>query len=169
MKKLITFPLFVNLIGRALLEHRGSGHQAFTRAIEGEFLESSFQAMYGKLQRTPEVLSQQFLLQSTVKLGEVFPHVKSKLLCCLQDYDVFNVDGKKLKDLPKRLLPARKLKGNIFGGKLVVAMDQHTGMAIAFNSSLDGEVGDQPLVPGLLAQVRTISTHRRLYVHKNER
>ena len=33
-EKLITFPLFVNLVGKALLEHSGSGHQAFTRAIE---------------------------------------------------------------------------------------------------------------------------------------
>jgi hypothetical protein len=163
-EKLITFPLFVNLIGKALLEHSGSGHQAFTRAIEAEMLESSFQAMYGKLQRVPEALSQQFLLQSTAKLREVFPEVKSKTPSCLRDYDVINIDGKKLKDLPKRLLPARKLKGNIFGGKLVVAMDQHTGMGIALNSALDGEEGDQPLVSGLLAQVRTVRKRRRLYV-----
>lgn len=163
-ERLISFPLFVKLIGKALLEHGGSGHQAFTRAKEAEVLESSFQAMYGKLQRIPEVLSQQFLLQSTAKLEEVFPKIQSKLPSCLQGYDVINVDGKKLKDLPKRLMPARKLKGNIFGGKLVVAMDQHTGMAIALNSSLDGEEGDQPLVSGLLAQVRTISSRPRLYV-----
>ncbi len=163
-ERLITFPLFVYLIGKALLEHSGSGHQAFTRAIEADVLESSFQAVYGKLQRVPATLSQQFLLQSTARLGEVFPDVESKVPSCLRDYDVINVDGKKLKDLPKRLLPARKLKGNIFGGKLVVAMDQHTGMAIALNSSLDGEDGDQPLVSGLLAQVRTVRTRRRLYV-----
>lgn len=163
-EKLITFPLFVNLVGKALLEHSGSGHQAFTRAIETELLETSCQAMYGKLKRVPEAISQQFLLQSTAKLREVFPEVYSKTPSCLQDFDVINIDGKKLKNLPKRLLPARKLKGNIFGGKLVVAMDQHTGMAIALNSALDGEVGDQPLVSGLLAQLRTKSNRRRLYV-----
>lgn len=163
-EKLITFPLFVNLIGKALLEHRGSGHQAFTRAIEADQLESSYQAMYGKLQRIPEALSLQFLLQSTARLNEVFPEVPSKVPSCLRDYDVINIDGKKLKDLPKRLLPARKLKGNIFGGKLVVAMEQHTGMGIALNSSLDGEEGDQPLVSGLLDQIRAVRKRRRLYV-----
>ena len=47
----------------------------------------------------------------------MFPEVYSKTPSCLHDFDVINIDGKKLKDLPKRLLPARKLKGNIFGGK----------------------------------------------------
>ena len=51
------------------------------------------------------------------RLREVFPEVYSKTPSCLHDFDVINIDGKKLKDLPKRLLPARKLKGNIFGGK----------------------------------------------------
>lgn len=163
-ERVITFPLFVNLIGKALLEHSGSGHQAFTRAIETETLETSFQAMYGKLQRVPVLLSQEFLLRSTAQLQLVFPEVKSHLPKCLQDFDVINVDGKKLKHLPKRLLPTRKLKGNVFGGKLVVGMDQRTGMTIAMNSSLDGEEADQPLVPGLLDQVRSVSRRRRLFV-----
>jgi Transposase DDE domain len=160
----ISFPLFVKLIGDALIEHRGSGNQAFTRAIEQKELEATFQAIYGKLKRTPEAVSQQFLLQSTARLGDVFPSIKSKVPSCLRNYDVINIDGKKLKQLPKRLLPARKLKGNIFGGKLVVASDQQTGMAIAMNSSLDGEEGDQPLVPGLLDQIRKVRTRKRLYV-----
>ena len=163
-ERVITFPLFVHLIGKALLEHSGSGHQAFTRAIEAETLETSFQAMYGKLKRVPVLLSQQFLLQSTAKLRQIFPQVESNLPKCLQDFDVINIDGKKLKHLPNRLLPTRKLKGNVFGGKLLVAMDQYTGMALAMNSSLDGEEADQPLVPGLLAQVRTLSRRRKLYV-----
>ena len=38
-EKVITFPLFVTLIGDALLQHDGNGHQAFTRSIEdGELL-----------------------------------------------------------------------------------------------------------------------------------
>jgi hypothetical protein len=32
--KVISFPSFVNLIGDALLEHDGNGHQALTRALE---------------------------------------------------------------------------------------------------------------------------------------
>lgn len=94
----------------------------------------------------------------------MFPEVDPKVLSNLRNFDVIIIDGKKLKELPKRLLSCWKLMGKILGGKLVVAKDQHTGMGIAFNSALDGEQGDQPLVSGLLERIRTVRKDRKLYV-----
>src|SRR5439155_10576670 len=47
--RLIHFPTLVSLIGEALLEHSGSGHQSFSRAQESGELEASLVAAYGKL------------------------------------------------------------------------------------------------------------------------
>lgn len=72
-EKVITFPLFVNLIGAALLEHDGSGHQAFTRALKEGQLDASMQAAYRKLQRVPISLSTGFLAETTARPQMVFP------------------------------------------------------------------------------------------------
>lgn len=164
-EKVITFREFVSLIGNALLVNNGSGHQAFQRAIEDEKLTTSMQAAYGKLRRVPVSLSTGFLVMTTQRLRAVFPdNVPSHLPKCLKNFEVLNIDGKKLKHLPHRLLPTRKLKGALFGGKLLVAHCQRTGLTRAMAAELDGETSDAPLVPSLLEQLRDTGTQPRLYV-----
>lgn len=81
-------------------------------------LEASEQAVYGKRHRVPPGLSCGFLADSTARLRDVFPEgVISPAPESLRDFRVINLDGKKIKHLPKRLLPARKLKGHVYGGK----------------------------------------------------
>jgi hypothetical protein len=164
-EKVITFRDFVSLIGDALLVNHGSGNQAFQRAIEDETLKASVQAAYGKLRRTPISLSTGFLAMTTQRLLEVFPeNVPSHLPKCLNDFEVLNVDGKKLKHIPHRLLPTRKLRGALFGGKVLVAYCQRTGLTRAMAAVLDGETSDAPLVPSLLEQLRAAGTPPRLFV-----
>ena len=94
---MIPFPLFVRLIGDALLEHDGKGHQAFVRAIEGGQLEASMQAAYGKIQRVPISLSTGFLADSTARLQPLFPTtVASPVPACFDGWNVINIDGKNL-------------------------------------------------------------------------
>lgn len=168
-EKIITFPLFVRLIGDAVLEHEGNGHQAFTRAIEEGQLEVSKQAAYGKLQRVPLSLSTGFLADTAARLQQVFPTtIASHVPASLKDFTVTNIDGKKLKHLQKRLGVARSVKGKLYGGKLVVAMDQSTGLVLAMEAVLDGETSDAPLVPGLLKQLRERVSGPRLYVEDRQ-
>src|ERR671936_69906 len=49
----LTFPVFVELIGEALLQHAGSGRRSFARAKEQGLLPTSIEAVYGKLRRVP--------------------------------------------------------------------------------------------------------------------
>ena len=168
-EKVIPFRLFVRLIGDALLEHDGKGRQAFARAIEDGQLEASMQAAYGKIQRVPISLSTGLLAESTARLQPLFPEaVSSSVPACFDGWNVINVDGKKLKHLPKRLLPARHLKGKLYGGKLLVGVDQRTGLALAMEGVLDGETSDAPLVPGLLKQLRERTSGPRLYVEDRQ-
>ena len=49
----ITFPVFIQLIADALLEHDGSGRKSFLRADLNGDLETTIRAAYGKLSRVP--------------------------------------------------------------------------------------------------------------------
>jgi hypothetical protein len=164
-EKEIGFPLFVQLIADALLEHEGSGRRSFARAKEQGSLAASQRAMYGKLARVPIGLSRGFLVDTTRRLRAVFPEGRATVLPkSLDGFQVVVLDGKKLKHVAKRLKALRKVKGHVLGGKLVVALDLATGLAVALDGNPDGEVSDAPLVPGVLAQVRALTSGPRLYV-----
>jgi Transposase DDE domain len=160
----ISFPLFVHLIGDALLQHQASGRQSFARAQEDGDLRASLQAAYGKLARVPLGLSQGFLFEASRRLREVFPPVAQPLPRSLARFQVVGLDGKKIKDVAKRLKPLRRLAGQVLGGKVVVGLHLNTKLALAFQAHPDGQFGDPGLVPGLLEQVRAGQAGPRLYV-----
>lgn len=163
-EKVISFPLFVHLIADALLQHDGSGHQSFRRAQEDGSLDASVQAMYGKLGRVPISLSRGFLAETTPRLQELLPPVPPRLPPSLRGFTGLALDGKKIKHVAKKLKILRPFKGQIYGGKLVVAEDVTTGLALALDADPDGERSDAPLVPGVLDQVRATTTGPRLWL-----
>jgi hypothetical protein len=55
--EVLTFPTVVELLGDALVRHRGSGRASFRRAAEQGVLPTSAEAVYGKLRRLPLDLS----------------------------------------------------------------------------------------------------------------
>jgi len=125
----LTFPVFVELIGDALLQHGGSGRQSFTRAQEQGTLPTSIEAVYAKLRRVPLSLSLGFLAESTARLRDLLPagHVATALPASLHELTVIVGDGKTLKRVAKRLLPARGVAGKVFGGKLLGLSCQDQG------------------------------------------
>lgn len=158
----LSFSNMVSLIQDALLEHAGSAHQAMKRL---DNMTVSVQAAYGKLRRLPISLSLGFFASATDRLREVFPNGAGiSLPASFRAFDVFAVDGKKIKRAAKRLKPAREFAGTPLGGKGLAALDLRKGMIIAFNAHPDGETNDAPLIPGLLSQVRERSTRRRLWI-----
>ncbi len=156
----IRFPLFVHLIGDALFGHRGSAHQTFRRAQQDGTLDACVEAMYGKLKRVPLGLSQGFFLVATQRLHAVLPATRFAVPASLQTFRLLRFDGKKLKHVLKRLKPLRGLKGHAFGGKQLVVQDMATEQAVAFEAAADGEVADNPLLPGAVAQVRSLPDPR---------
>ena len=168
-EKVITFPLFVHLMGDALLGREGSGHQSFQWAKEEGRLKASIRAMYGKLGRVPIGLSRAFFSETTRRLHEIFPPLPSTVLPkSLQCFTVMVMDGKKLKHVAKRLKVLRKVKGHVLGGKLVVAQNIATGLAVALDGHPDGEVSDAPLVPGVIQQVHAVTTGPCLWVEDRQ-
>jgi hypothetical protein len=160
----IRFPLFVQLITDALLQHGGSGHRSFQQAVENEELEATIRSVYGKLARVPVSLSVGLFGEATRRLEQVFPAAENPIPKSLQCFDPTTIDGKKIKHVVKRLKVLRNIKGHVLGGKLVVAMSLRTNLAVAVGADPDGEISDAPLVPSMLAQVRGTSKRPRLWV-----
>lgn len=160
----VAFPLFVRLIFESLLG--SSARQTFLQAQEEESLNASLQAVYGKLRRVPLELSMGLFSEAACRLREVgsIPAV-DPLPASLANFWALAFDGKKLKYVAHRLKPLRGLKGNIYGGKLLVVQDLATQQAVAVQAAEDGEVGDNPLVPQAVERVRAMPDERpRLWV-----
>lgn len=161
----IRFDTLLELVTDALVQHGGSGRQSFERARADGRLEATTRAVYGKLGRVPQPLSQAFLAEATQRLCEVLPTGCSVTLpASLREMDVVVLDGKKIKNLAKRLKPLRGVAGKMLAGKGLVALSLSTQLAVAMETSLDGEANDAPLTPGLLAQVRELLPGPLLYV-----
>jgi hypothetical protein len=161
----LTFPVFVQLIADALQQHHGSARQALLQAQQAGTLPTGFGAFYGKLRRLPLSLSVGLLSAGSQRLAELLPNAACTALpASLSAFAVYVLDGKKLKRVAKRLLPARKLAGKLFGGKLLVAWEPRTGLVLAMAANPDGEANDCRLVPDLLPQVRALRPGPRLGV-----
>lgn len=147
------------------MEPGGSGRRSFEGAIEDGRLQASSSAPYKKRNRIPLAVSCGLVTAGSLRVEELMPaEVDSPLPSELDDLNVINLDGKKLKGVFKRLKAARGLAGDIYGAKLLVAHHVASDTAIAMNADPDGERSDAPLLPGLLDQVREHTSGPRLFV-----
>lgn len=162
----LTFARLVELIGDALITHEGSGRQSFARAQEHGTLPTSSEAVYGKLRRVPLSLSLGFFTEGTARVRAVLPaqHVATALPASVADLTVVVGDGKILKRVAKRLLPARGAAGKVYGGKLLVAFLPQEGIAVAMAADPDGERNECRLVPQVVEQTRAVVSGPRLWV-----
>ena len=164
-EKDIAFPTFVRLIADALLEHDGVARQSFLRAQEGGDLGASLEAAYGKLRRVPLSLSKGFLFEASQHLLTLFPDAaQTPLPASLAGMHLVGVDGKKVKHVARRLKVARDILGQIYGGKLVVALSVNTRLAMALEADADGETSDTPLLPDVVRQVRERVAGTRVWI-----
>jgi hypothetical protein len=164
-QKVISFPTFVHLLADALIEHDASGRQSFLRAQEEGRLAASLAAMYGKLARVPLSLSMGLLLESSGRLQQLFPPTAHTALpASLTHLNLMGIDGKKIKHVARRLKATRGQLGQLYGGKLNVALWVNTRLALAMSADPDGEVSDTPLLPALVRQVRARVGGPRLWI-----
>lgn len=165
-EQVLKFPVFVELIADALVQHRGSGRQAFQRALDHDTLPTSIEAAYGKLRRVPLSLSEGFLEDSTARLRELRSSADPVVdwPAALSGFTPVSVDGKKLKRVAKRLTVARGQPGKLYGGKLLVAYVPTEGLARSFSSDPDGEANDCKLMPALISRARQAIAGPRLWI-----
>ena len=147
-EEVLRFPVLVQLIADALLEHRGSGRKSFQRGQEHGQLATSLQAVYEKLGRVPLGLSEAFLATGTARLSQLAAaEAQLPVPASVQEFAIVAVDGKAIKRVAKRLKVMWGRKGGVLGGKALVAVELRSGVAVAMATAADGETNDAKLVP----------------------
>jgi Transposase DDE domain len=148
----LKFSTLAHLIADALLEHGGSGHQAFERAQDAAILPVSITSAYEKLGNLPLPVSETLLAEGTRRMNAVLPEIPAvdPLPKCWADYEVFGADGKAVKHVKRLLKPLRGLQAGILGARASVGLNLRTGLAVAMVGHLDGEAGEAALTEVLL-------------------
>jgi Transposase DDE domain len=164
----LKFSTMAHLIGDALLEHDGSGRQAFERAQEAETLPVSIGSAYAKLGNLPLSLSEAMLEEGTARLHELLPLTPAvdpvPLPACWDEFEVFGADGKAIKHVRRLLKPLRGLQAGILGARASVALNLRAGTAIAMVGHLDGEAGEAALTEELLPKMAAAAAGKRWLV-----
>jgi len=162
----LTFPQLVHVVATAITRYRGRGRRAILQAIDHDRLPTRQRAVYAKLSRVPLPLAEALLAALTARLRPLLPagaaHTPSP--ASLAGLSVVILDGKKIKNVAKRLLQVRGRPGKVFGGKLLAAYLPASGMAVALAADPDGEANDIRLVPRVLPLVRAAVAGPRLWV-----
>jgi Transposase DDE domain len=158
----LKFSTLAHLIADALLEHGGSGHQAFERAKEVEMLPVSITSAYEKLGNLPVAVSEVLLAEGTQRMIAVLPVIPAldPLPDCWADFEVFGADGKAIKHVKRLLKPLRGLQAGVLGARASVGLNLRTGLAVAMVGHLDGEAGEAALTEVLLAQLARAAGQR---------
>lgn len=160
----LSFPRLVEILTDALLVHHGSARQALLEAEKKDTLPTCKEAFYGKLRRLPLALSVAFLTGASQRLNDLLPVQDNPLPLSLQAYRVRIIDGKKTKRIAKKLKLTRAQAGQLFGAKLLAAYDPVTRLIHNLAAHADGEKNDAPLVPDLLASLRSQRTGKPLII-----
>src|SRR4051795_2917342 len=172
----LKFGTLARLIADALLEHRGSGNQAFERAQEKEALPVSITSAYEKLGNLPLAVSETLLEEGTRRMNAVLPEIPAvdPLPHCWADHELFGADGKAIKHVKRLLKPLRGLQAGILGARASVGLNLRTGLGRAVVGSLEGEAGEAGLTEGLLLTLARAAGERpwvvvldRLYCNLN--
>jgi hypothetical protein len=152
---LLKFSTLAHLIENALLEHGGSGHQAFTRAKEAEALPVSITSTYEKFGNVPLAVSEGLLDEGAQRMATVLPATLAvdPLPDCWAEFEVFGADGKAIKHVHRLLKPLRGLQAGILGARASVGLNLRTGLVVAMVGHLDGEAGEGDLTRALLRKL----------------
>jgi Transposase DDE domain len=161
----IAFADLVHLLADSLMLNGQSAHRTFQQARADGELSASVKAAYDKIARLPIELSAALLTEGTARLRNLLPaSLAEPVPVSLAAFTPLAFDGKKIKEVAHRLRPLRVVRGQVIGGKILVAENVRTGLAVAMEADPDGEASDLKLVPGLLARTRAVVSGPRLWI-----
>lgn len=162
----LKFSTLAHLIGDALLEHGGSGRQAFERARERDALPVAIGSAYDKLGNLPLAVSEALLEEGSRRLHTILPQTPAvdPLPGCWAGHELFVGDGKAIKHVKRLLKPLRRLRAGILGSRASVGLNLRTGLAVAMVGHLDGEAGEGALTEALLPKFAAVAGPGKLWV-----
>jgi hypothetical protein len=164
-EKKISFAEVVHLLAESLVVTGQSAHRTFQQARLDGKLPASLKAVYEKIGHMPPPLSAALLTDGTVRLRALLPDsVAEAVPPSLATFTPLAFDGKKIKQVARRLRAVRAVRGQVIGGKILVAEDVRTGLAVALEPHPDGEASDLTVLPELLQRTRAVTDGPRLWI-----
>lgn len=164
-QKQITFDDLVRLLADSLVLNGQSAHRSFQQARASDAMPASERAAYDKIAHLPTPLSAALLTEGTARLRTLLPESLAEAVpASLAAFTPLGFDGKKIKHVAHRILPARRVRGHVIGGKILVVEDIRTGLAAAMEADPNGDASELTLVSGLLARTRAVVSGPRLWV-----
>jgi hypothetical protein len=164
-EKQIAFADVILLLADSLVLNGQSAHRTFQQAKADGILPVSVRSVYDKIGNTPTQLSAALLTSGTTRLRALLPEsLAEPVPASLAAFTPLAFDGKKIKQVARRLRALRKVRGQVVGGKILVAEDVRTGLAVAMAAHPDGEASDLTLVPELLTRTRAVVGGPRLWI-----
>ena len=161
----IAFAPLVHLLADALVQNGQSANRTFQQAHDTGVLNASVRAAYNKLACLPPPLSAALLTDATARLRHLLPTAPTEAVPdSLAAFTPLAFDAKKIKYVARRLKATRVVRGSVIGGKILVAEDIKSGLAVAMEAHPDGEASDLILVAGLLARTRPVIDGPRLWI-----
>ena len=152
----LSFPCLVQVLSDALLQFRGSGRAALDHAQRSGTLEGKPRAFYDKLKRAPLSLSVALVRETCPSMVGLLPSGEDPLPACFAAFEVGVLDGKKLKNVAKRLLECRGQPGKLYGAMAIAWYDPRRRLVCGLGVNRDGEANENSLVEGILKDA-----HRR--------
>lgn len=155
--KILDFPGFVRIIWNCLSCPWGSARSGLVKKKESGTLPVTIRAFYKKLEKTPVDVTLGFFRSCMGKLRSVIPTDWENRPRSLREFEVLLIDGKVIKNVPRRLLPLRCDRKNackLLGGRALVLCSRWTNLIWDMELDLDGEANEVKLAPQLIRRVR---------------
>lgn len=155
--RVLTFPKFVQILWDCLSGPWGSARAGLLKAEAEKRLPVSERAYYDKLARTPVPVSLEMFRSCMERLEGVFPQTWEHRPWSLREFEVLLMDGKVIKNVPRRRKPLRLSMVNackLLGGRALVLCNRWTSLVCDMELELDGEANEVKLAPKLIQRAQ---------------
>lgn len=154
--RVLTFPKFVQILWDCLSGPWGSARSGLLKAEAEERLPVSQRAYYDKLARTPVEVTLGMFRSCVQRLQRVLSEDWENRPSSLREFGVLLMDGKVIKNVPRRRKPLRLNMVNackLLGGRALVLCNRWTNLVCDLELDLDGEANEVKLAPKLIQRV----------------
>lgn len=147
----LLFSQLVELMIAVVLRQQPSVRAAYKKGIGN--ISVSDQAVYDKLDRLELAVSAALVSDSAVRLAPVIDQLKARRDSWLKSYRIRILDGNNLSATQRRLVELRDAWDSPLPGKVLVALDQQTGLVTDVFLTPDGHASERSLLDDVIARV----------------
>lgn len=147
----LLFSQLVELMTAVVLRQQPSVRAAYKKGVGN--ITVSDQAVYDKLDRLELAVSAALVSDSAARLAPVIDQLKARRDPWLKSYRVRILDGNNLSATQRRLVELRDAWDSPLPGKVLVALDQQTGLVTDVFLTPDGHASERSLLDEVIAAV----------------